>query len=314
MDQFNYSIFQFSTTTGLIEPDDKIIISISGGIDSVSLFCLLDSFREKINLDLHLVHFHHGLRQASDEEEAFLLDLSKKKSTPISIIKASHLQGEKGMQNKARQWRYQHLNETLQRTGFTKIALGHHLNDLVETQIWKLMRGGSLFSLNPMLPIHLPYIRPLLHTRKEELKNYLNDIRQDWREDDSNASDDYTRNLIRNLIIPQMQECAGNQLEEKFLALNNDALLLKQQFEATVSENLYTVNSVDFDTITNLPPLFACELIHRYLLYQGQEEINRANIQQIYDLVCSNRGNWKITLKNNRTVLGKHKKICMIDS
>ncbi len=115
MDRFSYKIFQFATNENLIKSGDKIIVSISSGIDSMSLFCLLNAFREKIDIDLHLVHFNHGLRAESEEEENFLLKIAEERSTPISIIRAEHLKDKKDMQNRARKWRYDQLNYTLEK-------------------------------------------------------------------------------------------------------------------------------------------------------------------------------------------------------
>ncbi len=309
MDRFTYKIFQFSIDNQLIEPQDKVIISLSGGIDSMSLFCILNAFREKIDLDLHLVHFHHGLRMESQEEAEFIRNLAKEKNVSFSIIKTNHLKGEKGMQNKARQWRYSHLNKKLKSLNFNKIALGHHLNDLMETQIWKMVRGGSLFSLNPMQIKNLPYIRPLLNTPKNELQDYLEKIGQEWRDDLSNLSDDYTRNLIRNQIVPLLRQCSGGQLEEKFLALNKDSAYLKQYFDQLIPATMYQSDTIAYKKINQLNPLLACELIHQFLVFHDQPEINRDNIQTIFRLVQSNRGNWKVQLKNNRQIIGKNKEI-----
>lgn len=307
MDKFSYKVFQFVTRKKLIEAGDKVVISISGGIDSMSLFRLFHTFSESINLSIHLVHFHHGLRCESDEEEAFIRTLADQKNTPLTVIRTDHFAGQKGMQNQAREWRYENLLRTMNEVGGNKIALGHHLNDLLETQLWRMMRGASLYSLNPMREKSLPYIRPLLRTKKEELKQYLLAIGQEWREDQSNQSNDYTRNMIRNRLVPVMMECSGGKLEEKFLALSDDAELLRLDFESIVSKESYETDTVPYQSINLLSPLMAIELIHRFLLYHGQDEINRDNLKRIHDLVKSNKGNWKIALKYGVTIMGKHK-------
>jgi len=312
MDRFTYQIFQFSKDRGLVEPEDKILISISGGIDSMSLFCLLDSFREKINISLNLIHFNHGLRKESDQEEAFIRQLAIEKNVPIHVIKADHLDNISGMQNQARQWRYHHLENIRKETGSTKIALGHHLNDLIETQIWRMLRGGSLFSLSPMTEMNRPYIRPILYTEKEKLVNYLQNINQDWCEDASNLSNKYTRNKIRNQLIPLMKECAGEKLEKKFLALHLDSIQLKAHFDDLVPSSIYENDFLEYKTISQLTPILANELINRFLIFNGQEEMTRVNIQKIYEMVIANRGNWSINLKNNQVVVGKYKKVKIV--
>jgi len=309
MDRFSYRVFKFSCDKGLIEPGDKIVVSLSGGVDSMCLFCLLLTFKKRIKFDIHLVHFNHGLREDSLGEETFLKDLATRKGVPITVFHAVHFKGTSGIQQKAREWRYHHLNETLKNLDYNKIALGHHLNDLVETQIWRLLRGASLFSLNPIDTINLPYIRPLLRIRKKELENYLLEIGQEWCEDRSNFEDDYTRNLIRNQLIPMMQQSAGDRFEEKMLALNEDAQKLKRAFEKQIPVSTIEADEIAFDTILRLDPIFSMELIHRFLLHHGQTEVSRAQIEDVYKLVKSKRGNWQIVLKNSQVVMGKNKRI-----
>ncbi len=307
MKRFSYQIYKSCNTEGLIQHGDKIIVSLSGGIDSMSLCCLLLDFREKIDLDFHWVHFNHGLRSESENEAEFIRDFSQKKNIPVTIVNTEELNGQKDMQNRARQWRYENLNRIMKAHGFDKIALGHHLNDLAETQIWRMLRGGSLFSLNPMQMKRFPYIRPLIHTPKRDLEKYLIEISQDWCEDVSNSGSDYTRNLIRNELMPLLQDCAGGKLEQKLLALDHDARLLKEFFQQQVPEKHYQSDSLQYSIVVSYPSLFARELIHRYLIHHGQTEINRANVELIFEQINSNRGNWSIDLKEGVQISGFNK-------
>lgn len=311
MDRFCFSIFQFCQNNHLISDGDKVLISISGGADSMGVFKVLQQFKEKIRFDLHLIHFHHGLRPESDAEELFIKDLANKTNTPLTIRKACHLKGVKGMQNRAREWRYKSLLEVAEQIGANKIALGHHLDDLMETQIWKLIRGGSLFTLNPMQAFERPYIRPFLETPKQQIKDYLSTIEQPWCEDASNQSLDYTRNVIRNKIIPLMQQCSGGNLSEKFLYIDKDARELRSYFSQLIKPETYQADTIDFSLLQRLNKVFAGELLHQFLLFHEQEEITRKNINKILDLVQQNKGNWKVTLKNGFYVFG-HKKVVSI--
>lgn len=307
LDRFAFGIFQFAKHHKLLKTNDKVIVAVSGGVDSVCLLMLLDSFRIKIDFELHVVHFHHGLRKESDQEAEFVSQLAKDRKIAFSIKKTDKLSGIKGMQQKAREWRYQQLGVLQQKYGCNKIALGHHLDDLVETQIWRMIRGGSLFSFNPMQVINLPYIRPLLNTPKEDLKHYLQQLNQRWFDDISNEKNDYTRNLIRNKIIPEMDRCAGGKLSEKLLNLNADALHLKQLFEERIPKELYETDSLEYKAFSELNPLLGHELIHRFLLFHGQNEITRVNIENILQLVKSGKGNWSIALKDGVTIRGEQK-------
>lgn len=314
LDRFSYRVFQFAQRQRLLEQRDKILISVSGGVDSISLLRLLTSFKNKLELTLHPVHFNHGLREESVEEEQFVGSLAESLGLPFTLISTKNLKGVKGMQNKARQWRYDHLLRLLKDMNFSKIALGHHLDDLIETQIWRLLRGSTLFSLNPIQARNPPYIRPLLDTPKADLKTYLQSIGQEWKEDRSNASDDYTRNLIRNRIVPELDRCAGGKLAEKLKAINNDSIHLKCLFNEYVPSNLYEQAELAFETIANLNPLFGHELIHRFLLFHHQLELSRATIEKVYQLATSGKGNWRVCLKGGKTLIGKNKSVRIDDS
>ncbi len=314
LDQFEYKIFSFARAQGLLENRDRIIVSISGGIDSVSLFHLLYAFRKKIDIQLHLVHFHHGLRKASDDEELFIRDLSQQMNVPLTVKRSTDFKNKKGMQNLARQWRQEQLDSILSSLDYNKVALGHHLDDLVETQIWRLIRGASLFSLNPIQAINPPYIRPLLHTPKKDLVEYLKGRKLEWKEDHSNRSDEYTRNLIRNRLMPIMKDFSGGKLLEKMLALNNDAVNLKSLFEQLIPKSFYENESIPYELLSKMNPLIGCELIHRFLLFNGQDEISRDNIQRIFELVQSGKGNWSINLKEGVQICGRKKIITLIQN
>lgn len=297
-----------------MENGDRIIVSVSGGSDSVCLLRVLNSFQNKIDFDLHVVHFNHGLRSESEEEEEFVRKLTDKCNANFSAIRTNELKNEKHMQVKAREWRIENLKQIMKDLSFNKIGVGHHLDDLVETQIWRLTRGASLFSLAPILAKNLPFIRPLLNTSKESLKQYLVEIGQDWREDKSNFSDDYTRNLIRNKVIPLLNQCAGEKLNDKFLGIYHDAVRFTDYFDHLFPPECYEKNEIDYDELNSLNPLFAHEIIHRYLLFHDQTEINRQNIEKIFDLIMSGRGNWEIQLKNNTKLIGRNKKISLFQS
>lgn len=310
MDRFIYRIFQFCQERHLIQDHDNVLISVSGGIDSTALLRILVAFREKLDIELNAVHFNHGLRNESEEEEVFVRDLADTHQIHLDIIRADHLTKGKSVQNEARTWRYAHLIRLFKEKNASKIALGHHLNDLVETQIWRMIRGGSLFSLSPIQVMNSPYIRPLLTTQKSELEIYLNTIGQPWKEDSSNATIDYTRNMIRHQLIPLITNITdGGRFEEKMLALCEDSLRLREMFDQTISPEKYEVDALDYRTLTDLPPLFEFEVIHRFLLYHGQEEISRSHIEEISRLVRTGRGDWTINLKQGLDVFGNRRKI-----
>jgi tRNA(Ile)-lysidine synthase len=309
MTPFSYQIFKFAQQSNLIENSDKIVLSISGGLDSVGLLHVLLEFREKIDLELYLAHFNHGIREESEEDQHYIQSLASSHDLPLKIFHTSRLKKQKDLQNSARNWRNEQLVQLMNKLTYSKIALAHHLNDLIETQLWRMMRGGSLYSLSPMLVKSIPYVRPLLRTKKVDIKNYLTSIKQEWREDLSNKESKYTRNKIRNKIVPIMQTCSGGKLEEKFLNLYEDSLELQQEFNNQIPLECYQKNELSYNRIRSTNTLFKRELIHQFLLFNDVIEINRNNLNKILELVTQNRGNWQMSFKNDRLLKGKNKVI-----
>lgn len=309
MTLFVWKFYEFCKSKQLFLSQDKIIVSVSGGIDSVALLCLLHELQKNIPFDLHIVHFNHGIRNESDKEQEFVCDLAKSKNIPIIIKNCNLKQCSSDVQNTARKWRYEELIKIKQQKKINKITLGHHLNDLVETQLWKLTRGSSLFSLKSMQIKNGIWIRPLLHLKKEDLKKYLLQKKQTWIEDSTNKDNDYTRNQIRNTIVPLLQKCSGGKLEEKMLSLSKESEYLNQQFLTHPATKYIKKTKIPYSIIKETPPLFSKEIIHRYLLFNGVEEVNRYHIEKIYELVHSNKGGWIVQLKNYVCVKGSQKNI-----
>ena len=138
----------------------------------MSLFCLLHSFSKQIELDLHLVHFNHGLREESHQEESFLRDLAKQRGVPFTVFKATFLKGMSGIQQKARDWRNSHLIEVLKERHFNKIALGHHRDDTIETLLLNLFYSGQTKAMPPRLRSddgRNVVIRPLIYCAEDDL-------------------------------------------------------------------------------------------------------------------------------------------------
>ena len=309
MNRFCWEIFKFSQNEQLILNHDKVLVCISGGLDSTSLFHILTAFKARLNITLEAIHFHHGLREKSNEEQAFVENLCKQKDVPLTIYKTLGLKGKTGVQSLARQWRNHKINQLVEKKKFTKVATGHHLDDLVETQIWKIIRGCSLFSLKGMSPKQGLRIHPLLYSKKLELKRFLISLQQNWVEDPTNFTSEYTRNKIRNQIVPLLEECSGKKLGEKLKQLSEDSIELNFIFKDSNLEEISRKVSIPYSIFKGVSNLFASELIHRYLLYHGAVDVNRSQITDILHLIRANKGGWKICLKNHKVITGMKSEI-----
>jgi len=200
----------------LLFKNDRVIIAISGGPDSVGLTHLLWCLRRKYLLKLHLLHFRHGLRNktAEDKDLKLVRSLAKKLFLPLTVkrIKVKEFAQKKkvGLEEAARILRYQYLTKFAKEHNFNKIATGHTLDDQAETVLFNLIRGSGLNGLSG-IPVYreentVGIMRPLLRVTKNEILQYLKKENLSYSQDLTNFQLDYTRNRIRNELIPLLEK------------------------------------------------------------------------------------------------------------
>ncbi|HCC30665.1 MAG TPA: tRNA lysidine(34) synthetase TilS [Marinilabiliales bacterium] len=191
----------------LITLDDRVLVAISGGADSVALCHLL----QKIPIPISLAHCNFSLRgEESDEDERFVQQLAKShhiKAHFITFQTREYANQHKiSIEMAARDLRYRWFESLCQEFGYTKIAVGHHLNDAIETIFLNMIRGTGIRGIAGMAPINGKIIRPLLFATRQQIETYCSTEGLDYRHDSSNDSDEYQRNKIRNLIVPEFKK------------------------------------------------------------------------------------------------------------
>lgn len=191
----------------MLMPGEKIVIGLSGGMDSVCLFHIL----KDLGYCLEAAHVHHGIRgEEADRDEAFVRELCEKYQVPFhgyrfnvpEIARKMHLSAEEAGRNVRRQA----FSEVLEKTGAAHIALAHHGNDRAETFLFHLSRGTGVKGLGSMKPVEGKIIRPLLWAQRNEIEDYVKVNNYDFVEDGTNASEMYTRNKIRHQVLPLLTD------------------------------------------------------------------------------------------------------------
>ncbi len=185
----------------------RLLVGLSGGADSVALLLLLlDAGRQ-----ISAVHVNHGLRGAdSDGDEAFVRQLCQRLNVPLWVYRAAP-PANPG-EGWAREVRYGFFRQALAESGAEALVLAHHRDDQAETLLLHLLRGAGLNGLTGMLPDvtvdGLRILRPLLPCSREELRAFLNERGQPWREDGTNADPRYLRNALRGDVLPLLEQLA----------------------------------------------------------------------------------------------------------
>ncbi len=198
---------------------DKIVVGISGGADSVCLLFLLLHWKKEWNLQLQAVHVHHGLRgQQADADEDYVCRLCEEHQVPLRVFHedVKVYARERGLteEEAGRLLRRERFVQVKQEVGASKIALAHHMNDNVETVLWNLSRGSGLQGAGGIRPKNGEWIRPLLCVTRKEIEAYLNEKKMIYCEDETNQEDIYTRNRLRNHVIPYLQEAVNTRAVE----------------------------------------------------------------------------------------------------
>jgi len=200
---------------GMLEGGEHVLVAVSGGVDSIVLLQVLYELKEELQLSLTVAHLDHQLRGEESRQDAiFVAKRAEELNLPIilktfdvpSFIEEHRLSPEEG----AREVRYKFLEEAAEKIKAKYIALGHNLNDQVETFLMRLLRGAGIEGLRGMLPVRGKFIRPLIECSREEIMKFAQERGLDFREDRTNIEPKYLRNRIRLELLPLLKEYNPN--------------------------------------------------------------------------------------------------------
>lgn len=263
----------------LLRPGDRVGVAVSGGIDSVALLRLLLELRGELGIVVSVVHFNHKLRGAeSDADQEFVEGLAREHGLEFYLDSgdvAGHAVDEHvSVETAARELRYEFFQRLLEEdrskppllaakdaarngapdrcvSNLDKIATGHTLDDQAETVLMRVIRGTGLRGLGAIHPRIVvededaeacgEIIRPLLGIRRRELERYLKEIKQSWREDSTNADDKFTRNRVRQLVLPLLDREFNPSIAENLAELAEIARGEEDYWENEVAGWLGTV-------------------------------------------------------------------------
>ena len=195
----------------MIQKEDKIVLGVSGGADSICLLFVLLELQKIYGFDMIAVHVHHGLRgDAADRDVAFVKKVCEENDIQCEVfyedVELIAKKRKQSIEEAGREVRRKIFEKVLDSFEGTKIALAHHKNDNVETLFMNLARGTGIQGLGGIHPIKGNTIRPLLCVERKEIEDYLEEKGISYCTDDTNNSDEYTRNRIRKHIISYMEE------------------------------------------------------------------------------------------------------------
>ena len=196
----------------LIDNGDRLVLGVSGGPDSMTMLNILNSIKSKKIIDFNIVvaHINHGLRENAKLDEEYVLNYCQKQNIDCFVlhtnIKETAEMEKRGLEETGRKVRYNYFDEILEKTNSNKVSIAHNLNDNVETIIMNIIRGSGLTGLKGIEPCNNKYIRPLIEIKREEIEEYCFKNKLNPRYDETNEDNIYTRNKIRNVVIPYVKK------------------------------------------------------------------------------------------------------------
>jgi len=287
-----------------LKGNNKILLALSGGIDSVVLFYILNKLKSKFNVDIYLAHINYSMHKNSSQSELLCRNIAKKHKYKIFI---NNIKLEKNnFEHNARNFRYKYFNNLAKKYSIDYILTAHHLNDQIETLYMKnnnnsdwISKIGIRYKTNKLL-------RPMLNISKSEIINYARNNSIKWVDDLSNYDITFERNYVRNRILPDIFKNNPNYInnlldksEESKLKFNNfinnisnyndKYLLVVKKNYIKVSNNITELKKSQFFKIyyqSIIRKTFNCNL-----------NITKKNWDEFFNYINNSKSSSRILLK-----------------
>lgn len=218
-------------------PNQKIILAISGGVDSMVLLKLMQEAAQKDHLQIAVAHINHQLRVESKAEALYLENYCQEQAIPYYCKVWTEADKEKNTEARARAFRYAFFTEIMEHENYQTLFTAHHSDDQAETILMKLIRGSALSNLVG-IRAKQPFgtgelIRPFLNFSKERLEHFAKQSKIMYFEDSSNKSDTYLRNRLRNQVVPLLKK-ENPKLLEHIADFSNQIALADEVIQSVI--------------------------------------------------------------------------------
>jgi len=307
---FEERIRQTIARHGMTRAGERVLLAVSGGVDSVVLLEVLCELAPELGIGLVIAHLDHGLRgEAAREDARFVASLGaargivvRSERVDVSDIARSSRQN---LESAARDARRSFLLRVAREVGAEKIGLGHTADDRAETVLFNLARGAGPRGLSSLRPVDPPLIRPLIEVSRQDVLEFARSRRLAWREDETNADLRLSRNRIRHQILPLLRTInpravealarAADLAEEERGALAYLVALLWPSVARAEEEGRIVL---DRNALSAVPAEVRAVLVrHALLAARGNlEGVEREHVQALSSLIISPRGHARLDL------------------
>ena len=313
----------------LIETGDILVLGVSGGPDSITMLDILLKIKQtkKISFDFVVAHVNHMIREEAKEDEEYVKEYCIKNDIEfygksIDVQKIANT-NKISTEEAGRNTRYEFFDEILQKINGNKIAIAHNKNDKVETMIMNELRGCGIQGLKGIEPVREKYIRPLIECERKEIEEYCKENHIEPRIDKTNFENIYTRNKIRNIVIPYIKQEFNPNIIETMDRLSN--LIVEQETYiqkqvAEIYKEIVLKEKIDLENpyiLLNLKKFNEQEKVIKSnvilytitRLFNTTKGIEKIHIEDIITLCSNNIGNKYLTPNKNLKIFIKNGKI-----
>jgi len=290
----------------MVGPQDKVLVAVSGGPDSVALLLALHSLGPRWDLALAVAHLDHGLRpESGPQETAFVRGLAEDLGLAFyggqADVAGHAARQHQGIEAAGRQLRYEYLERTALAHGFGRIALGHTADDNAELILMNLLRGAGPTGLCGIAAVRPPLvIRPLIETRRPLLVEALTAAGTAYLNDPSNADPRFTRNRIRHQVVPLLESRINPSTTEVLNRLGRimtaENALLEQLAAGELTRSLHTRQprriALKVKAVAQCPPALQRRLVRQAIaaVKADLQRIGFVHVQAVLALIHGNAG------------------------
>ncbi len=301
----------------LLKENEKIVIGLSGGPDSMCLLNIIMSINK--NTSIICAHINHNIREESKEEMKFIEEYCKNNNLILETTTFDK-KSEKEDYNELelREKRYQFFEQVIKKYNASYLFTAHHGDDLIETILMRISRGSTLkgytgFQIENNKNFY-KVIKPLIFMTKEDIMSYVDENKIPYAIDKTNHEDNYTRNRYRHHVLPFLKS-ENKNVHLKYLKFSRELLKYYNFVDKIINEEInkrYTKKTLDIKDFNNLDKLIQTKIIE-YILDDNYEDnlylVNDKHISLIIDIINNPKPNIEINLPDKLRITKVYNKL-----
>ena len=302
----------------LLKQNDKVVVAVSGGPDSMALLNLLLKIKQEKNINIICAHVNHNTgRIGQVEEQEYVEDYCKNNNIICETLIIKKY-GDDNFESEARNKRYEFFKKLINKYNAKYLFTAHHGDDLIETILMRIVRGSTLKGYSGFSRIvqkdNYTLVRPLITVTKAELEDFDKRNNIWYAIDSSNNEDHYTRNRYRHNVLPFLKKEEPN-VHKKFLKYSKTLLENNEFIENEANKyfnKVFNNGNLNIDKFIQLEKVLQSKIIYNILEKIYGDDlfvICDAHVELIFNLINSNRSNSIVHLPNNLIVIKSYNEI-----